>query len=855
MRGLLPYAWRSLEARRGRTSLTIAGIAVGVAVLVAGLAVDAGIARTIDDTAAAIAGRADLRVSGFTDAGLSRRTVERLSALPGVAVAAPAIERRSPIAPTPDRPELVAPVTVLGIDPSREGRVHDLTLAAGSPLVTIDEPSALITERMSRSDGVAVGMDLVIVGADGPVRVRVVGILAGGGPVQVADGRVVVVPLLTAARLSGAPSPAAGSDASAGVLPDHGIGRVDLVLATGASRAALADALQAAVDGPYLLSVPSDLAASLRASTADLRSTTGLLAAIALFAGAFLIVNTLSMTVTERVRELALLRAAGATRGQIIRIVVAQALALGVAGSLNGLVLGVLLATLLADAMRASGSIQIDRPVFSPLMNGGSVALGIVVTLVAAIEPARRAASVSPVEALRAQGRAGRTGAARLRWLVAILGVVAVAGSVAFPGGTGPLGPGRSMLVYALLLAGVLVAPPLLPSLGRIAGAPFAAVLRLEERLARAAVIRDRARSALTLGSLVVGLAMIVALGAVATNARLAASGWVREVVPGDEVLTSLAPVPLDDLSPAIDIGAVNGVASVSPIATFDLAFQGRRVQAAAMVGSDLDTDGRLVFTAGDRTSALAAIDQGGAAILPAAQAERLGLTFGDVLEVPASDGATVTLRVVGVVARSLPSDGGEAVLVGWPDATAQFGVAGADAFAVRYAPEAPASARDQVAAIATERALTASPVERIEGAVTSALDRLFGLFDLLAVAAVVVAALGIVNTLSMDVWERVREIGMLRAAGMSRRQVWRMVLVEAGILGLIGALVGCVAGLAVGVLLVIAAGGGPGVPLVPPWPAIAVALILGVCLSMLAASQPARFASRLSIVRAVRAE
>ena len=130
----------------------------------------------------------------------------------------------------------------------------------------------------------------------------------------------------------------------------------------------------------------------------------------------------------------------------------------------------------------------------------------------------------------------------------------------------------------------------------------------------------------------------------------------------------------------------------------------------------------------------------------------------------------------------------------------------------------------------------------------------MFGLLDLLALAAVVVAGLGIVNTLSMDTWERIRELGVLRAAGMSRRQVWRSVLVEAGILGTIGAVVGSIAGMGVGVLLVAFAGGlGSGIQV--PWPTIALSLVLGVGLAMLAAAQPARIAGRRSIVAAVRGE
>jgi len=129
-----------------------------------------------------------------------------------------------------------------------------------------------------------------------------------------------------------------------------------------------------------------------------------------------------------------------------------------------------------------------------------------------------------------------------------------------------------------------------------------------------------------------------------------------------------------------------------------------------------------------------------------------------------------------------------------------------------------------------------------------------FGLFDALALVAVVVASLGIVNTLTMNVVERVREIGVLRAAGMTRRQVGRSVVVEAGILGLVGAVLGALTGLAAGLVMVVLAGGA-GSPIDPPWTALALCLGLGVGVSMLAAWYPARLAGRLSIVRAVQYE
>ena len=154
----------------------------------------------------------------------------------------------------------------------------------------------MITERLAASEGLHVGGDVSLLGAGAPVTVTVAGILAGDGPVPGTSGRTIVMPIDTTAGLDG-------------------MSRIDIVLAAGADPASVEVALERALTTePYLLTSPQDVAASLRASTADVRSTMALLAAISLFAAAFVILNTIAMTVIERVRELGLLRAAGATR-------------------------------------------------------------------------------------------------------------------------------------------------------------------------------------------------------------------------------------------------------------------------------------------------------------------------------------------------------------------------------------------------------------------------------------------------------------------------------------------------------------------------------------------------------------
>jgi putative ABC transport system permease protein len=314
--------------------------------------------------------------------------------------------------------------------------------------------------------------------------------------------------------------------------------------------------------------------------------------------------------------------------------------------------------------------------------------------------------------------------------------------------------------------------------------------------------------------------------------------------------VTSIRPVGLDE--PALEtLGQVPGVQRVTPIASFDLAIRGMRVDAAAIVGADFLADGRLTAVDGDLATALPALDRGGAVIFPKGLAASLGVAPGQTIQIPLDAARTLDLRVAAIVDRSMPGTSGESILVGWRDATGSLGVIGADAFAVRFAPGADVEARPALRAAATTLALESNPIERIQGAVADALARVFGVFDALALVAVVVAALGIVNTLTMGVVERIREIGVLRAIGMSRRQAMRMVVVEAAILGIVGAALGAAAGLVVGAIMLQLAGGlgqPGGLPLLP----IAVAAFLGLALPAVAAIYPARAAASVRIVEAL---
>ncbi len=843
MRSLASLAWRSLAARRVRTTLTIAGVALGVGVLFAMQVTNATLDAAVDVTVRDLVGRADLRVQAFAESGLSAASVNAIRATPGIASVEPVLERKTFLitqeAPAGD------PVTIEGVDPVAERGIRDLHIVRGVDLAPDTQRSILVTEALAKERGLDLGSIVTLYGAGAPTDYRVIGIVAGDGPVPVAFGRTAWITLQSAQEL----------------FATDAVTVVDVDLAAGEEVAAASAALAASLTTePYVLEMPSDIAASLRESTVDIRTIFAIVAAVVLFVAAFVIFNTISMTVAERLREVALLRAAGATRRQVGWIFLLQAIVVGLIGAVLGGILGVVLGTAVLAMLRASEGIRIAAVAVDPVGPAFALLLGVAVTVVAALEPAWRAGRLSPVEALRANVDPSVAVRARLWWLAAVALVVGLGGIAFLPAGGTPgirlLGP---LLVYLVLLATAIASPFVLRPLGWLAALPFAAFFRTEVRLTRGALVRDPTRTALTVGALAIGIAMVVAIASIGSLARATAAAWITDVVPGSTVVSSIRPIAPDE-GIAETFAAIPGVARVTPVGSFVVAVQPSpgaepyRVPASAISGADMLADGRLTFVAGDRQAALGGLDAGGRTILPRALADRLGLAVGDTMNVGFGDAVT-PLAVTGIVEHTFPGPGSETALVSWADATASLGVAGADFYAIRYADGAEAHASAEVAATARELALEPTAIDAVRAQAEGVVGRLFGLFDAIAVIAIVVAGLGIVNTLAMNVMERIREIGVLRATGLTRTQAWRMVLVEAGVLGVVGVVLGIAAGLVVGLVMLVTQGARVSGIADAPWVTLVVVAILGVAVAMLASAYPARIASRISIISAVRGE
>jgi putative ABC transport system permease protein len=753
-----------------------------------------------------------------------------------VTTVAPTLERRTYPLATSDAAGTVlpAPVTVLGIERAADPAIHERALAEGSPLGTGDDDGALVSAALAREDGLGVGSTITLLGGaeSAPTPFRVVGVLAPSPGDPDPAGRSVVVPLAAAARLFGTDRVTA----------------VDVLLGEGTEAVAVTAELERRlVVEPYTITTPLEMAGAFEAATAEIRVAIALAAAVALFGGAFLIFNTLSMTVAERARDVGLLRAAGMTRRQVTLMVLVSAVHLALAGVAAGLVVGVLLALGAGALLGGQGALARGELAVPPEALVLGAVLGFLVTAAAAVEPALRAGGIPPVAALRLRLDPTAILRARLRWLLLVFAAVGIVGLLLWPGvAQGRSGLLRPLAVFGLLLGVALVAPFVAGPLGRLAGRLAAPFVPVEERLTRGSLARDRSRTALTVGALAVALAVLVALAGVAGSTREAATAWLVDVVPGELLLTSIRPVAADE-PVADELAAQPGVALVSPLGRFAVAIDGTRADGAAVVGADMLADGRLTLVEGDREAAFAALDAGGSTIVPRSFAERRGIGVGAVLPILAG-GGEMPLTVVAVAERTIPGEVGEAILVGWDDATERLGALGADAFAVRFEPGAEETARPAVEATARGYALEPASLEQAAGTIGASVDRRAALFAALAGVALVVAALGIVNTLVMNVLERVRELAILRATGLTRRQAWRLVVLEAAILGFVGALLGAVAGLGAGVALVGLAGG-PGVPFEPPWAVAAAALGGGIGLAVLAALYPARLAARAEIV------
>jgi putative ABC transport system permease protein len=833
---LAAIAWRGLRARPLRTALTVAGVALGVAVVAGTLIATNAADAAVRSAVAELLGRADLRVRAFDDAGFTPRTVQALRGMPGVLAGAPVSERRLTVAAEPDR---VFQLLVLGVEPAAEPAIRDPNLVSGVGLAADSPTDAVLAASWAAANGIGLG-DRLLLSGDLPEApaLRVVGLMADTGFGALERGAVLVMGRDALDAAFGVPAPTR---------------YVDLDVAEG-RLAEVESAIEAGLREPFVLETEADASARLGGAQAAFATVALPFGLVALVVGGFLVGNTLAMTVGERTREIGLLRAAGATTRQVRGLFLRQGLALGVLGSAFGLVLGVGVAAAMIGFLRSTRAVLVEGLPLDVTSLVVAAALGVGVTGIGAALPALRAASLSPLEALRPSRQPGRSLAGQLRWLVVAEVVIVAVGVLLLSGGerTAPILP--LLLGLGLLLGGAVATAFLLEPLGRVVGRPFEWFFGAQGLLGRANLSRDRSRTGLTVGALMIALAAIVALGAVAESARAGAERWVASILPGGNAIRLGTAVDTETFRPTFD--ATVGLAVATPVVELPAVLrEGESQREVSLAGIDpnvfLDA-GALDVSGADRTEALAALGGGGAVLVPDALARRAEIEPGQVLEIGLPGADPHPFLVAGVLDFTLPARTPEgALLISLADARDLFGATNAALWAmVPQGGIAPSTFRAAVRDTAASLAGQALTAPELADELSRGLDRLVGLFDALALVAVVIGALGIVNTLSVGVSERVREIAILRSNGMTIGQVQAMVVTEAAIMGAIGALLAIAVGLAVAWAMVAGGGaGGFGGALELPWSLLMAVLLGGTGIAALAGLYPARVAGGLPIV------
>lgn len=540
--------------------------------------------------------------------------------------------------------------------------------------------------------------------------------------------------------------------------------------------------------------IASDLAAELDSRLGFLNTFLLVFGLISLFVSAFLIYNTFSILVAQRTKELALLRAIGATRGQVSRAVLLEALVVAIVATTIGLAVGAGVAVGLKTLFRTLGApLPSGELVFLPRTFLVAYAIGLAVTLFSALVPARRASSIPPVAAMREDGApASRPLLARgIVGAVLMLAAVGVAFAAFATTDSGTraaalLGLSALAALIGALALGPVAAVVLMPVLG----APFRTVVG---RLAKENARRNPRRTAATAGALMVGLALISAMSVLASSTIKSTSSIVDDVIGADFVVmgTGFQPFPPNVYDAAAGVPGI-GVATYVRSAVAVVPGGDARGTIVTVVDPTAIADVlKIKLASGD----LAALSEPGTTIVDTKTAAEQGITLGQTLDVTSLTGV-VPLRVVGLYE---PAGFFQGFAVGYDTGT-QLGSPPLDSaiYLVVQPGQDAAKVRTQLeAALAPYPMVTVQDQAEFKKQIRDQINQLLAFIVALLVLAVLIAFLGIINTLALSVFERTREIGLLRAVGTTRPQIRRMILVESVLI----AVLGCVLGIVLGVL------------------------------------------------------
>jgi putative ABC transport system permease protein len=788
---------RNMRVRWMRTALTCLGILLGVAVILAVSITNDSTLKSIRSVFEEAAGKSSLLVqsSSADGGGFDQSITARAQTVEGVIIAAPSVQAFTLLARDAKDWQIAFGIggiaagtnlQLVGVASAIDAQVRQYEITAGRWMEG-DSYEAILTEKYASEKNLKPGDDLVILIPDGQERLKIVGLISRNGAGLLNDGVVAFAPLSVVQDLF-----------------DRGtnIDTLDIVVSpdianSTAKLAALKDRLAERLGPDYEVSYPASRGQLVTQMLSTYQQGLSFFSVVALFVGAFLIYNAFSMTVLERTRELGLLRALGMTRAQILGLVLSEAVVLGLIGSALGVGFGLLLARgliFLLGAVVSTAITTVSVPMEGLLQ---SLFVGGVVTLGSALLPARQAARVSPLEALRVQGStATRTRLGQFIWLAGLaLIFVAWAALYRIPWRPEVGFEVGSLSILILLFGATLLVPAVVGLSERIARPAAVTLFGNEGMLGSGNVRRSPGRTSLTVASLMVGLAMVIANSSLATAFIHDITAWVETALGGD--LYVRAPLPMREQFER-QLAALPGVAGVTKIRYFGVkvapsAIPPEAAEQDTIIFAGIDPQtyravGEFQFAAnqGDAEANWARFRKGNALFISTVVADRYNLKQGDRLRLVTRRGE----HDFYVAAVAVDFTGQGFIVTGtWDDMRRWFSQSGVDRFTISVAPS---YTLDQVQQIIEEkykdsRNISVETTQAFKEKILMLSAQSFRLFDVLGLIGIVVAALGVINTLMMNVLERQREIGGLRSLGLTRWQTTKMVLAEAATLGAIG--------------------------------------------------------------------
>ena len=841
---MLRAALRSLLGHKIRLLLTVIAIVLGVSFMAGTYVLTDTMTRAFNDLVDTGYSSIDVLVRGsnsFTaqTSSLEERdpmpasVLDEVSAVPGVAQA---------VGDVIGYAQIVDPATgeVIGTfgPPTAASSWNDLngfTLKPGGS--TPQGPDQVVIDAATaQSHDIQVGDQVEILFEGPPGEFDVVGLAGYGEEDSLFGATWALFDLPTAQAVLGKE----GELDSVSVVAEEGTPGVDL-------QRQIAAVLPEGVEAVTAATVTAEAQDQISTGLGFLRTAFLVFAFVSLFVGAFIIFNTFAIIVAQRTRELALFRALGASPRQVMTSVIVEALVVGLVASALGVVVGIGLASVLKGVLNATGfDIPASGAVILPRTIIVSIVVGTLVTLVAAIVPARRAARVAPIEALReAQDRPGRSLRFRL-----ITGTIVLALGV-LPLLYGLFGnPDNALQLVGLGVAFTFIGVAMLtPMIARPVAAALGSPIRrtgVPGKLGRENAMRNPRRTAATASSLMIGLGLVVFVAVFGASAKASTSAILNRTLKADFILTSPTFSGFSTAS-AADMRAVPGVATVSQVRQGEVKIDGGT---SFITGVDPATF-ESVSDVGVVNGSVPDLEQAGSIAIFEDTAADNGLGIGDTVTVDWPATGETELEVVAVYSEN-------GLIGDWTVSLETYDANVAQQLDVFVFVKAEEGADVAVVQSGLEEALVPYPNIEVQDQAAfrdkyaSFLNQVLNLVTALLLLAVIIALFGVMNTLFLSIYERTRELGLLRAVGLTRRQTRSMVRWEAVIISIMGALFGVVIGIAFGWALQQALASEGFTELGIPGGQILVYVVLAAVLGVFFAIFPARRAAKLNVLRAI---